>query len=122
MEARRLEAAPLLASPDSLQKIAVRFGVSRTTISRWRRIIAEGKSLARRHPPGRPARLDPSTIRLIYLAGPRTAGFDRDRWTHKLFAQSIADRTGIHYDSDHAGRIIHRLQLAPKRARKGEAT
>ena len=47
----------------------------------------------------------------IYQAGPRSAGFDSDRWTTARFADAIQARFGVHYDPDHVGRIMHRLGL-----------
>lgn len=118
MEARRMEAAPLLAGPHTLRTLADRFDVSRTTVMRWRRIVKAGKSLALSRAPGRTPKLDRNRIKPIYLAGPRAAGFDRDRWTQNTFAQAIESKTGIRYDPDHVGRMIHQLNLKPKRARK----
>ena len=47
--------------------------------------------------------------------GPRTAGFDSDRWTTARFAEAIYGRFGVRYDPDHAGRIMHRLGLRERR-------
>jgi transposase len=56
LEARRLAAVPDLQSPSMmfLAEIAHKYGVSRMTITRWRRAVAEGRSLAATKSPGRP--------------------------------------------------------------------
>src|ERR1017187_1227959 len=86
MESRRLLAAQDLQRGLSQSQVARKFGVSRTTASRWCRSLS-GKgleSLRKRRAPGRPSRLTAEQlagVREIYLAGSRAAGFDSDRWT-----------------------------------------
>jgi transposase len=116
MEQRRFEAAAELQRGLTQSELARKFGVSRTTASRWRRAL-DGRGvegLRRRRATGRPCRLNTeqfSTLRDLYQAGPRAAGFDSDRWTTTRFAEAIFRRFGVRYDPDHTGRIIHRLGL-----------
>jgi len=116
MESRRLMAAQDLQKGLSQSQIARKFGVSRTTASRWYRALS-GKgieALRKRRAPGRPSRLslDQLTeVSRIYQAGPRTFGFDTERWTTTRFADAIQQRFGVRYDPDHVGRIMHRLGL-----------
>ena len=120
MESRRLLAAQDLQTGLSQSHVARKFGVSRTTASRWNRAIT-GKgveALRKRRAPGRPSRLSTdqlATITGIYHAGPRTAGFETDRWTTARFADAIYATFGVRYDPDHAGRIMHRLGLRERR-------
>jgi transposase len=120
MESRRLMAAQDLQTGLSQSHVARKFGVSRTTASRWHRAL-NGKgveALRKRRAPGRPSRLSADQltgVNEIFHAGPRSAGFDSDRWTTLRFAEAIQMRFGIRYDPDHVGRIMHRLGL---RARK----
>jgi len=120
MESRRLLAAQDLQTGLSQSQVARKFGVSRTTASRWNRSLS-GKgmdALKKRRAPGRPSRLTAvqmATVRELYQAGPRAAGFDSDRWTTAKFADSIQATFGIKYDPDHAGRIMHRLGLRERR-------
>src|SRR5216117_2353449 len=85
MESRRLMAAQDLQTGLTQSEVARKFGVSRTTASRWNRALS-GKgveALRKRRAPGRPSRLTADQIRAvieIYQTGPRTAGFDSDRW------------------------------------------
>ena len=125
MERRRLAAAQQMMNGDSQASIARRFGVSRTTASRWHRALGEGvESLRKRRATGRPSRLTPLQrveIVDIFAAGPRAAGFDTDRWTTVRLADAIERRFGVRYDPDHVGRLMHRLGLR-KQPETAEAT
>jgi len=116
MESRRLMAAQDLQTGLSQSQVARKFGVSRTTASRWYRAL-NGKgveALRKRRAPGRPCRLTKDQLNgvaEVYQAGPRVAGFDSDRWTTMRFADAIFARFGVRYDPDHVGRIMHRLGL-----------
>lgn len=116
MEDRRLLAAHELQCGLSQSQVARRFGVSRTTASRWFRALS-GKGvdgLRKRRAPGRPSRLTSEQLKLVaelYQLGPRAAGFDSDRWTTARFADAIQARFEVRYDPDHVGRIMHRLGL-----------
>ena len=130
MEQRRLLAAADLQGGISQSIVARKFGVSRTTASRWCRALnGHGlDGLRKRRAPGRPCRLNQEQCREvaeIYQAGPRAAGFDTERWTTARFSDAIFARFGVRYDPDHAGRIMHRLglrQRAPGMHRRAAAT
>jgi transposase len=116
MEQRRLLAAADLQGGVSQSAVARKFGVSRTTASRWGRTLNGSglDGLRKRRAPGRPCRLNQEQFRevaQIYQGGPRAAGFDTERWTTVRFADAIFARFGVRYDPDHAGRIMHRLGL-----------
>jgi len=116
MESRRLLAAQDLQRGFSQSQVARRFGVSRTTASRWNRALA-GKgveALRKRRAPGRPSRLGQEQLQgvaAVYRAGARAAGFNADRWTTKRFAEAIFARFQVRYDPDHVGRLMHKLGL-----------
>ena len=120
MESRRLLAAQDLQTGLSQSHVARKYGVSRTTASRWNRALS-GKgveALRKRRAPGRPSRLSADQVKAVmelYQAGPRAAGFETDRWTTARFAEGIFVRFGVRYDPDHAGRIMHRLGLRERR-------
>ena len=130
MESRRLMAAQDLQTGLSQSQVARKFGVSRTTASRWNRALKGTgvESLRKRRAPGRPSRLSADQLqglREVYEAGPRAAGFDSDRWTTLKFAEAIFGRFAIRYDPDHVGRIMHKLglreRMRTRRARVIEA-
>ena len=120
MESRRLMAAQDLQTGVSQSKVARKYGVSRTTASRWHRALS-GKgveALRKRRAPGRPSRLSKdqlSGVGELYQAGPRAAGFETDRWTTQRFAEAIYAKFAVRYDPDHVGRILHRLGLREKK-------
>ena len=121
MEGRRLEAARELLNGLSQSKVARKFGVSRTTASRWYRSLA-GKgvdSLKRRKATGRPSRLSSDQLnRLaqIYREPPAAYGYADERWTTARLAAVIETRFGVRYDHDHVGRLMQKLGLRePKR-------
>lgn len=123
MESRRLMAAQDLQTGLSQSQVARKFGVSRTTASRWNRALS-GKgveALRKRRAPGRPSRLtrdQQTAVAELFNAGPRAAGFDSDRWTTMRFAEAIQARFGVRYDPDHVGRIMHRLGLRERKSRQ----
>jgi len=120
METRRLAAAKDLLNGASQSHVARRYGVSRTTASRWHRsIVIKGvESLNKRRATGRPSRLTADqgdTIRQMYFDGPQAHGFSTSRWTTSKLAVAIEQRFGIHYDQDHVGRLMHKLGLRKRR-------
>jgi transposase len=121
MERRRLEAAEDLQKGTTQARVARKFGVSRTTASRWYRTL-EGQGMDRlrkRKAPGRPSRLSSTQLaelRELFAVGPKAFGFETDRWTTARLAQAIEARFAIRYDPDHVGRLMHRFGLRPKAA------
>ena len=116
MESRRLMAAQDLQGGLTQSEVARKFGVSRTTASRWYHALSGRgvEALRKRRAPGRPCRLSADQLKevtAIYQAGPRAAGFDSDRWTTMRFAEAIFHRFDVRYDPDHVGRIVYRLGL-----------
>jgi len=120
MESRRLLAAQDLQNGLTQAKIARKFGVSRTTASRWNHTLDRKgvESLRKRRATGRPSRLNleqQQGVAELFRAGARAAGFADDRWTTARFASAIDRRYAIRYDPDHVGRIMHQLGLRPRR-------
>ncbi len=125
MESRRLMAAQDLQMGLSQSNIARKFGVSRTTASRWHRALSGRgvEALRKRRAPGRPSRLSAdqqAAVIELYKTGPRAAGFETDRWTTMRFADAIFMRFGVRYDPDHVGRIMHRLGLRERKPRPAQ--
>lgn len=120
METRRLAAAKELLTGVTQSQVARRYGVSRTTASRWHRsIVHKGfDGLRRRLATGRPSRLTADqvdAIRRMYFAGASAHGFSSDRWTTGRLATAIEQHFGIRYDQDHVGRLMHKFGLRERR-------
>ncbi|HEX3879928.1 MAG TPA: helix-turn-helix domain-containing protein [Bryobacteraceae bacterium] len=116
MESRRLLAAQDLQNGLSQSQIARKFGVSRTTASRWHRALHRRgvESLRKRRATGRPSRLTKDQregVIEIFRAGARAAGYADDRWTTARLAAAIFQRFEVRYDPDHVGRLMHQLGL-----------
>ncbi len=120
METRRLAAARELLIGITQSQVARRYGVSRTTASRWQRsIVMKGfEGLRKRRATGRPSRLTADqvdAIRQMYFEGAVAHGFSRDRWTTGRLAQAIEQKFGVRYDRDHVGRLMHKFGLRERR-------
>jgi putative transposase len=120
MESRRLAAARELLNGLSQSQVARRYGVSRTTASRWHRsIVVKGlDGMKKRRATGRPSRLSSDqldAIRIMYHEGAQAHGFSTDRWTTGKLAEAIERVFGIRYDQDHVGRLMHKLGLRERR-------
>ena len=120
METRRLAAASELLGGLTQSKVASKYGVSRTTASRWARALNHNgvDGLRKRRATGRPSRLRPdqlAQLREIYNEGALASGFESDRWTTSKLAQVIEQKFSVHYDQDHVGRLLHKLGLRTRR-------
>ena len=120
METRRLAAAKDLLNGTSQSQVARRYGVSRTTASRWHRsIVVKGMDgMRKRRATGRPSRLTADqvdTIRKMFHEGALAHGFSRDRWTTGKLAEAIERKFGVRYDQDHVGRLMHKFGLRENR-------
>jgi len=120
METRRLAAAKELLDGATQSQVARRYGVSRTTASRWHRSIVHTgyEGLRRRRATGRPSRLTADQvdgIRNMFTDGALAHGFPTDRWTTGRLAIAIERQFGIRYDQDHVGRLMHKFGLRERR-------
>jgi transposase len=126
MERRRLAAAEDLQNGISQSDVARKFGVSRTTASRWHRALnGRGvEALRKRRAPGRPCRLTAEQMARvveIYHEGASSHGFSNDRWTTARLATVIQLKFGVRYDPDHVGRLMHKLGLGRDRTLHAQA-
>ncbi len=124
MEKRRLEAVQDLQEGLTQSSVARKFGVSRTTASRWNRALQQrgADALRKRRATGRPSRLGCEQLQLIpdiYAQGAILHGFPDNRWTSARFAAVIESRFGVHYDHDHVGRLMQKLGLREPKRRPG---
>ncbi|MBM3775730.1 MAG: transposase [Acidobacteria bacterium] len=122
MERRRIQAAQDLLGGHSQSQVARKFGVSRTTASRWQRALSSRgiEALRKRKATGRPSRLTAEQLAgvrdIFHRLRPADFSLAGDRWTTARMAEAIFVRYQIRYDPDHVGRIMHRLDLLPRRA------
>jgi putative transposase len=122
METRRLAAVQDLQRGLTQSGVARKFGVSRTTASRWNRALHEKgvDALRKRRATGRPSRLSREQLQLIpdfYAQGPIFHGFPDNRWTTARLAAVIEARFNVHYDHDHVGRVMQKLGLRERKPR-----
>ena len=111
-ERRRLRGIELLTAGSRQSQVALKLGVSRTTVSKWVRILSGGgpEALRSRRACGRPSLLTPKQLERV-----RELWGKSDSWTCDRFAIEILDEFGIRYHRDHVGRLILKLGLRPSR-------
>jgi len=114
MELRRIEAAEDFLHGLSQSQVVAKFGVSRTTASRWRcELTVNGlESLRKTKASGRPSRLtsdEKVQIANMFDLGPLALGFSDNRWTAPLLARVIEERFNVHYSLEHVGRLLAKL-------------
>jgi transposase len=102
MERRRFSAARDLDGGMRQSAVARKYDVSRTSASRWARMVRNHESLLATKPPGRPFRIEPDILWEIILECPKAM-------TNEVMAKVIKDVTGVRYDPDHVGRLRHRF-------------
>ncbi len=121
MEERRCSAARLLRQGILSQaEIARRYGVSRASVSRWKKALeTQGlRGLRRRLPPGRPARLSDSQWKRLFRLlgrGAVAAGFEMERWTLSRIAALIKREFGVKYHFRSLGRALRARGWSPQR-------
>lgn len=116
MERRRLEAAGELLNGTPQSHVARKYGVSRTTASRWARALSVSgvEALRKRRAPGRPTRLTSEQMAALaglFAEGAMAFGYPDHRWTTGRLAKAIELRFGVRYDPDHVGRLMHKCGL-----------
>src|SRR5437868_10073606 len=94
MEQRRMEAVQDLIRGLTQSSVARKFGVSRTTASRWNRALQQKgvDALRKRRATGRPSRLSREQLQMIpdiYAQGAVIHGFPDCRWTTARMATII---------------------------------
>jgi putative transposase len=122
MEKRRMEAVQDLMKGLSQSNVARKFGVSRTTASRWNRALQQKgvDGLRKRRATGRPSRLSREQLQIIpdiFAQGAVIHGYPDNRWTTARLAAVIETRFGVRYDHDHVGRLMQKLGLRERRTR-----
>lgn len=123
LEARRRRAAEYFQERMPLQEIADRFGVSLSSVKRWKAAWQTGRVdalAAKPHPPRACKLSEKQKLKLVklLLAGPVAAGFRTDLWTCARVAELVRKQFGVKYHPDHLGRILHDLGFSPQKPRQ----
>lgn len=96
----------------SVDALAVRYGIPRSTIYAWLERFEErpiDEAIRDDHRPGRPAELGEADRERLaeVLAEPPTAyGFERETWTPDLVRCFVADEFDVEYSLGHARRLL----------------
>jgi transposase len=121
MEERRLAAGRLLrAGRLSQAEIAREVGVSRASVTRWKRRLACGgiRALRQRRAPGRASRLTAAQWRRLGRAldrGALAAGFETEQWTLRRVAAVVERRFGARYNPRSLGSALRAHGFTPQR-------
>jgi putative transposase len=127
MELRRIEAAEDFLHGLSQSQVVAKFGVSRTTASRWHcELTVNGlESLRKTKASGRPSRLtsdEKAQIASMFDRGPLALGFSDKRWTAPLLARVIEEHFSVHYSLEHVARLLTKLGPARTEVCASEST
>jgi transposase len=122
LEARRRRAAEHFQERKPLREIALLFGVSLTSVKRWKRTWkADGvEGLASKPHPGPTPKLSEKQRRAltkILLRGPVAAGCRTDLWTCARVSKVVRKQFGVSYHPAHMGRVLHDLGFSPQKPR-----
>lgn len=114
MESRRYAAAKAIAAGSlSSGELCREYGITRTTLSRWRRQLNRGGlgALKLRRPSGRRPRMD-ETQKQAFC----DLWKSRDSWSVMEFRNSVEEVLGISFHRDHISRLLIQMGLRPKRS------
>lgn len=123
LEARRRRAAEHFQERKPLREVASLFGVSLTSVKRWKRTWkTEGvKGLAAKPHPGPEPKLceeQRGALTSILLNGPVAAGYRTDLWTCARVSEVVRAQFGVSYHPAHMGRVLHDLGFSPQKPRR----
>lgn len=115
----------LLGEDWLIQDVAAAVGVSRQSVSNWKKLAgsqgAQAKALAAKPqhvPQCRLSRQQRAELVRLLRAGPRKAGFDSNLWTTKRVAELVAQKFGVAYHPTHVGRMMHALGFSCQKPRR----
>ena len=123
LEARRRRAAEHFQERKPLREIASLFGVSLTSVKRWKRTWkVEGvEGLAARPHLGPEPKLSEKqrgALTKLLLQGPIAAGYRTDLWTCARVSEVVSKQFGVSYHPAHMGRVLHDLGFSPQKPRR----
>jgi len=111
LEARRRQAASLLAQGLALREVARQVGSSPSSVKRWKEVVRKGgkQALAAKPHPGRPPRLSAKQkerlLRLL-LKGATAHGYPSQLWTLPRIAEVIEKHFDVHYHPSHVWKLL----------------
>src|SRR3954471_15585848 len=110
----RLEAAEWIEEGATDREVAERFRVTRMSVNRWRRALADGgrPALASKGPGGARCRLSPGQLEelpVLLDAGPAAWGWADQCWTLPRIAEVVHTRFGVDYTLAGLDLLLHRL-------------
>lgn len=116
----RIQAARMLEKGISAARIAEELGVARTSVQRWKKILATHGIEALKAIPeaGRPGQLNEADLKWLSLAlreGAVAHGFGTDLWTLKRVNQLIRKRFGLKYSDVHVWRLLGKLGFSSQK-------
>ena len=123
LEARRRRAVDLLDDGWLVKDVAAALGVTRKSVSAWKKAAIEGGRRAlsakpQHVPECRLSKPQRTKLNRLLRAGPRKAGFETDLWTLPRVAELVKQKFGVSYHPSHLGRLLHALGFScqkPKR-------
>ena len=123
LEARRRRAAEFFQERKPLREIADLFGVSLSSVKRWKRAWKSGgvDALAAKPHPGGVSKLSwkqKQELVDILLAGPIAAGYRTDLWTCARIVEVVRKRFRVQYNPGHLSRMLHDLGFSPQKPRQ----
>ena len=113
IEHLRQQALALFDTDMTNAEIGRRIGVSRPTVSQWRkRYQLEGADALKLATPGPRARLSPQQLHQLaaaLLQGPQAHGYPTQLWTLERIADLIHKQTGVGYHPGHVWYLLQRM-------------
>jgi transposase len=110
----RLAAAKMFEQGQRQRDVVRRFGVARSTASKWHQMWREGgrEAMRSRRASGRPRRLTDDQVEQLkdeLLKGPEAHGYTTNLWTLPRIAQVIKKLFGVRYHAGHVWRLMRRM-------------
>lgn len=122
LQRRRLKAGRLLLKGAQQAEVARRIGVSRATVSEWKRRVEQGGLAALNNGVrGRPARLNAlmrEQLAQALLAGARSHGYATELWTLPRIAKLIEQRFEFSYSTSQVSRLLAAMGWSCQRPEK----
>lgn len=114
LEQRRKEAVRQLRSGVRVVDVCREFGVTKTTVLRWKRAASEGglralNSTPQHVPKSRLTNQQKRQLKSMLLKGAGAHGYPTELWTCDRIAEVIKRKFDVDYHPAHVSRILHDL-------------